>query len=195
MGGWTGTFMATFLVHTQVGTSSILAIALINVWRRRGRRKLLFQQFVEKNVFQVLSFHRVFLLCVFHRHTHVKMAHIPDTILLQVCVYECVRPHWPLQRRPSLWSVYPLGQMQWWEPGRLTHCHSHPPSRHSFTSVCGHKQEAQTFDVSWRNLFFFFLPTYTLLPESSCSWILRCCRLLLPVPRWTLGDAAVSVSG
>lgn len=154
-----------------------------------------YQQFVEQTVFQVLSFHRVFLLCVFHRHTNVKMSHIPDTILLQVCVYECVRPHWPLQRRPSLWSVYPLGQMQWWEPGRLTHCHSHPPSRHSFTSVCGHKQEAQTFDVSWRNLFFFFLPTYTLLPESSCSWILRCCRLLLPVPRWTLGNAAVSVSG
>lgn len=116
---------------------------------------------MEKNVFQVLSFHRVFLLCVFHRHTNVKMAHIPDTILLQVCVYECVRPHWPLQRRPSLWSVYPLGQMQWWEPGRLTHCHSHPPSRHSFTSVCGHKQEAQTFDVSWRNLFFFFTYLHT----------------------------------
>lgn len=102
MGGWTGTFMATFLVHTQVGTSSILAIALINIWRRRGRRKLLFfspkltqyyQQFVEKNVFQVLSFHYVLLLCVFHRHTNVKMTHIPDTILLQMRVYECVRPH------------------------------------------------------------------------------------------------------
>ena len=38
MGGRAGTFISTFLVHTQVGTASILLAALINVWRRKRER-------------------------------------------------------------------------------------------------------------------------------------------------------------
>lgn len=49
------------------------------------KRTQYYQQFVEKKCVS-----SVIVMCL---SCNVKMAHIPDTILLQMCVYECVRPH------------------------------------------------------------------------------------------------------
>lgn len=71
MGGWTGTFMATFVVHAQVRTSSIPAMALINVWKRLKLALC------------------VVLLCTFHIHSHGNNSQPAETVPLQMCVYEC----------------------------------------------------------------------------------------------------------
>lgn len=175
MGGWTGTFMATFLVHTQVRTSSIPAIALINVWKRLK-----------------LCVCHVVLLCTFHIHSHVTNSQIAETVPLQMCVYECVdttdlcsfaHPFGEC----ILWGICSSGSPAGWHTATRTL----PPGTHLHLCVDTNRKLRHLTNVGE---IFFSSPTCTLLLKNLCGWIFRCCWLL-PVSRWTLSKAVVSVSG
>lgn len=100
--------------------------------------------------------------------------------------------HWPVQCCPSLWRVYPRGQMQRWEPGRFTHRHSHISSKHSLMSA--EPQQKPQFDMSLRficNCCFFLTHTFPL--QRLHSHVFRRRSSKFPVSRWTLRKTVVSV--
>lgn len=136
----------------------------------------------------------VLVMCLSQTHSCKNGPHTRHHTVTGVCVWVCETPL-TLAASPISLERVPSGAdavVRAWQVDTLPLT----PSLQALIYICVWTQTGSS--DFWRKLeksFFFFLPTYTLLPESSCSWILRCCRLLLPVPRWTLGNAAVSVSG
>lgn len=171
MGGWTGTFMATFLVHTQVGTSSILAIALINVWRRRGRRKLLLFFFSKthsilstvcgkKCVSSVEFPSCVLVMCLSQTHSCKNGPHTRHHTVTGVCVWVCKTPL-TLAASPISLERVPSGAdavVRAWQVDTLPLT----PSLQALIYICVWTQTGSS--DFWRKLeksFFFFTYLHT----------------------------------
>lgn len=166
MGGWTGTFMATFLVHTQVGTSSILAIALINVWRRRGRRKLL--SFFFSKTHSILSTVCGKKMC-FKCYCYVSFMyckngpHTRHHTVTDVCIWVCKTPL-TLAASPISLECVPSGAdaaVRAWQVDTLPIT----PSLQALIYICVWSQTGSSdFWCKLEKSFFFLFFTYLHTP-------------------------------